>query len=110
MAQYLLPRSSLPQIPEILSAAGAVHVCAMDDQPICTPAHRWHRFTCRDGNAAVAASVDEPEARPNLIVVSVSTDLRRLPRLWRILGDVRLVRRLNRILEDAGGQLLVEDD
>ena len=62
------------------------------------------------GKAETAACICEPAARRDVIEVTVPTDLRRLPLLWRIPGDVRLVRRLNRLLEREGDKLLAEDD
>jgi len=110
MADYVFPRSQLPRIPEILSDSGAVVVRPMDNEPIRFRDGYWHRFTCVEGKAAAAASIYEPGVRPEVIVVGVSTELRRLPLLWRIRGDVRLVRRLNRLREREGGRLLAEDD
>ncbi len=110
MAQYTFPRPELSRIPEILSDSGAISVRPMDAEPITFRGDRWHRFTCTDGQAGAAAEVVELKRRPDVIVVGVSTDLRRLPLLWRIPGDVRLVRRLKRLLEREGGHLLVHDD
>jgi hypothetical protein len=110
MAQYVFPNSQLSRIPEILSDSGAIVIRPMDAEPVTAGGNRWHRFTCTDGRAGAAACICEPAGRPDVIVVTVSTDLRRLPLLWRIPGDVRLVRRLNRLLEREGGRLLAEDD
>jgi hypothetical protein len=110
MAQYVFSHLQLSRIPEILSDSGAIAVRPMDAEPVTAGGNGWHRFTCTDGNAVAAACVGEHAIRPDVIVVSVSTDLRRLLWLWRIPGDVRLVRRLNRILAREGGQLLTEED
>jgi hypothetical protein len=109
MAQYVFPNSQLSRIPEILSDSGAIVIRRMDAEPVVASGDRWHRLTCIDGKAGAAACICEPAGRPDVIVVMVSTDLRRLPLLWRIPGDVRLVRRLNRLLEHEGGRLLAED-
>jgi hypothetical protein len=110
MAQYVFPTAQLSRIPEILSDSGTISVRPMDAAPLPVCGGSWHRLTCIEGNAVAAASIYESQVRPEAIVVGVSTDLRRLLLLWRIPGDVRLARRLNRLLEREGGELLVEDD
>ena len=109
MAQYVFPTSQLSRIPEILSDSGTVVVRPMDAEPVTAGGNRWHRLTCTDRKARAAACVGEHDARPGVIIVTVSLDLRRLPLLWRIPGDVRLVRRLNQLLERERGRMLAED-
>jgi hypothetical protein len=110
MAQYVFPNSQLRRIPEILGDSGAITVRPMDAEPVTWGGNRWHRFICTDGKEEAAVCIGEHEVRPDVIVVSVGTDLRRLPLLWRTPGDLRLVRRLNRLLAREGGQLLAEDE
>ena len=82
MAQYVFPRSQLPRIPEILSDSGAVAVRPMDAEPVTAGGNRWHRFICTDGKAAAAVCIGEHDIRPEVIIVTVSLDLRRLPLIW----------------------------
>lgn len=109
MAQYVFATSQLSRFPGFLSDSGTVVVRPMDAEPVTAGGNRWHRLTCTDRKARAAACVAEHDARPGVIIVTVSLDLRRLPLLWRIPGDVRLVRRLNQRLERERGRMLAED-
>jgi hypothetical protein len=110
MAQYAFPNSQLSRIPAMLSDSGAIVVRPMDAERVTADGSRWHRFTCTDGKAGATACIGEPDDGLKVIMVTVSLDLRRLPLLWRIPGDVRLVRRLEGLLEREGGRLLADGE
>jgi hypothetical protein len=80
----------------------------MDEEPRAVDGARWQRFVCDDGTARALASIAEHDQLPGKIVVTVSTDLRRLPLIWRLPADLRLVQRLARVLEHRGAKALVE--
>ena len=82
----------------------------MDKLPLAADGVRWWRFECDAGPARALACIGEHQERPAMIVLSISTDIRRLPLIWRLAGDVRLARQLRRTLEHVGAELIVEDD
>ena len=102
MSLYLLPKTERQRVPEILSDGGSVAIRWMDDGPLSTDAARWWRFTCSEEASWAAGCIGEYQELPEMIVVSVGVDLRRMLLLWRLPGDLSLVRRLTRILEGAG--------
>lgn len=108
MPQYTLPRAGRPGIQELLSESGAIAVQAMDDGPVAAEHAQWWRFRCGSGNARALLCIGEHPELPEHTIVTVCADLRRLTFPWRLLGDIRLVRRLARALEHAGASVLVE--
>jgi len=110
MAQYLLPKSDQTRVPELLCNGGEVTFGWMDDGLLEIDGARWWRFTCSSGNSSVVGSIGDHQELPEMIVVSIGLDLRRLPLIWRLFTDLRLVRRLNRLLEEAGAAQLRDED
>ena len=110
MAAYSLPRSDRPQLAEILGDSGRISVQSMDGGPITIPGMKWWRLICDAGAARAAVSICEHERQPESIIVDIGTDLRRILFFWRLPGDVRLVRRLNRLLECHGAVLIPQVD
>jgi hypothetical protein len=92
----------------MLAELGVTSVRPMDDESRAVDGARWQRFVCDDGTARAIACIVEHDQLPGKIVVTVSTDLRRLPLIWRLPADLRLVQRLVRVLEHQGAKALVE--
>lgn len=82
----------------------------MDNVPVSGPNARFWRFNCDFGSYRALVCVGEHCERPDDIVVTVSIDLRRLPLLWKLMGDWRLCRALSENIERAGAQPLVDSD
>lgn len=108
MPQYTLPQSEGPRVPEMLAELGVTSVRAMDEEPRAVDGTRWQRFVCDDGTARAIACIAEHDQLPGKIVVTISTDLRRLPLIWRLPADLRLVQRLARVFGRQGAKPLVE--
>jgi hypothetical protein len=71
----------------------------VDDVPDST----WHNYSCSRGNAVALLSISDHVQLPGKIVVTVSTDLRRIRRLPRLFGDFRLSIAVARVLRENGG-------
>ena len=96
------------RIPELVNPSGAFDVRPMDAEPLVSPGARWWRFTCDSGSSRALLAIGEHDQLPNDVVVTVSTDLRRLPLVWRLLGDWRLSRVLATTMEESGAQRLTD--
>jgi hypothetical protein len=110
MSEYALPRTDRERIAHMLSDSGRICVHSMDEEPIYSPNARWWRFICDVDTSRAVACVCEHESQPEFIVVHIGTDLRRVPFLWRLPADLRLVRRLSRLLKSHGGRLVPQID
>jgi len=78
----------------------------MDSIPVVSPGARSWRYVCDMETSRALLALSEHEQLPNDIVVTVSTDLRRLPFPWTLVRDWRLSRLLSNRLLDAGGQVI----
>jgi hypothetical protein len=63
------------------------------------PDSTWHNYRCRVQNAVALITVSEHRAMPGKLLVTVSTDLRRLWRLTKVAGDFRLSFAIARVLK-----------
>ncbi len=82
MGQYTFPRSEHSRILNVVNASGSININPMDDEPLLTPGARWWRYTCDSASSRALLSISEREQLPGEILVTVSTDLRRLPLVW----------------------------
>jgi hypothetical protein len=67
------------------------------------PDSTWHNYLCSRGKSVALLSISDHVQLPGKIVVTVSTDLRRIWRLSRLVGDFRLSFAVARVLRDNGG-------
>ena len=63
----------------------------------------WNNYRCTRGRSVALVSISEHERMPGRILVTVSTDLRRMWRLPRIYGDFQLALAIARIMRENGG-------
>jgi len=106
MGQYNFPRTERLRILATVNPSGTLDIRSMDSTPVVSPSARWWRYVCDNEKSRAVLVLSEHEQLPNDVVVTVSTDLRRLPFFWTLLRDWRLSRLLSKRLLNAGGQLI----
>lgn len=104
MGQYTFPKSERSRILDIVNPSGALDIRPMDSDPVDSPVARWWRYTCDNDSSRVVLAISEHERLPDNVVVTVSTDLRRLLLVWKLIGDWRLEHLLNGLLVNSGGK------
>lgn len=93
---------------ELGNPIGAYHVRPLSDEPLVSTAARYWRFSVDFGRSRALLCMAEHDELPNDLVVTVSTDLRRLPLVWRWPGDWHFSRVLQTLLRESGGQDLAD--
>jgi hypothetical protein len=108
MPNYKFPSFDRARIVEWLSDCGSVVVKPRDYGAWSLGNLQVQRFLCRAGNSRAFVRILEVLDQRDCLFVKVSTDVRRLPLIWRWRGDLRLVRRLSQVLEQNGGHAVAD--
>jgi hypothetical protein len=109
MAQYLLPKTERTKVLDVFDQFAGISIRTMDTAPLVDDdGGSWMRYECDRGNARALIALSDHQHLTDELLVTVSTDLRRLLRITRIWGDVQLVREIGAEIHGIGGKLLVD--
>ena len=103
MGQFVFPETANESVLAWLGAISDLRVDRMERFVDKLPDSTWHNYRCSLGRSVVLVSISEHSQMAGAILVTVSTDVRRVWRIARLFGDVRLARRIAAVLKRYGG-------
>jgi len=106
VGQYTFPVAARESVLGWVTASLGATIRQMERFVDTLPDSTWHNYLCSRGNSVALLSISDHVQLPGKIIVTVSTDLRRIWRLTRLVGDVRLSLAIARLLRDNGGVVI----
>lgn len=109
MGQFTFPHTVRDSVLHWIDAIPGCSVESMERSTYQLQDSTWNNYRCLVGDAVALVSISEHKQLPGRIVVTVSTDLRRIWRLTRLIDDFRLANAIAGTLKRHGGREIVDE-